>query len=75
MQTLQAASKSRYISSFEIATIFASLNEPDHAFDALQKAYEEHDYNLFRLKTDPRLESLHKDARYIDLLHRIGLTQ
>jgi len=75
LQTLQAASRSRYISSFEIATIFASLNESDHSFDSLQKAYEERDYNLFRLKTDPRLESLHKDPRYADLLRQIGLTQ
>jgi len=75
LQTLQAASKSRYISSFEIATIFASLNESDHAFDSLQKAYENRDYNLFRLRADPRLESLHKDPRYADLLRRIGLPQ
>jgi len=75
LQTLQAASKLRYISSFEIATIFASLNESDHAFDSLQKAYENRDYNLFRLRTDPRLKSLRKDPRYADLLRRIGLRQ
>jgi adenylate cyclase len=75
LQTLQSASKSRYISSFEIATIFASLNESDHAFDSLQKAYENRDYNLFRLRTDPRLERLHKDPRFADLLRRIGLPQ
>jgi DNA-binding winged helix-turn-helix (wHTH) protein/TolB-like protein/Tfp pilus assembly protein PilF len=75
LQSLQAASKSRYISSFEIATIFASLNESDHAFDSLQKAYEDRDYNLFRLRADPRLESLHKDPRYADLLRRVGLPQ
>jgi Tfp pilus assembly protein PilF len=75
LQTLQAASKSRYISSFEVATIFASLNESDHAFDSLQRAYENRDYNLFRLRADPRLESLHKDPRFADLLRRIGLRQ
>jgi TolB-like protein/Tfp pilus assembly protein PilF len=75
LQTLQAASKSRYISRVEIATIFASLNESDHAFDSLQKAYENRDYNLFRLRADPRLESLHKDPRYAELLRRIGLPQ
>jgi anion-transporting ArsA/GET3 family ATPase len=75
LQTLQAASKSRYISSFEVATIFASLNESDHAFDSLQRAYENRDYNLFRLRADPRLESLHRDPRFADLLRRIGLPQ
>jgi len=55
--------------------IFASLNESDHGFDLLQKAYENRDYNLFRLRVDPRLESLHKDPHYADLLRRIGLPQ
>ena len=75
LQALQTASKSRYISSFEVATIFASLNESDHAFDSLQRAYENRDYNLFRLRADPRLESLHNDPRFADLLRRIGLPQ
>jgi TolB-like protein/Tfp pilus assembly protein PilF len=73
LQSLEAASKSRYVSSFEIATIFATLNESDHAFDSLQKACEDRDYNLFRLRADPRLQSLDNDPRYADLLRRIGL--
>jgi TolB-like protein/DNA-binding winged helix-turn-helix (wHTH) protein/Tfp pilus assembly protein PilF len=73
LQSLQAVSKSRYVSSFEVATIFATLNESDHAFDSLQKACEDRDYNLFRLRADPRLQSLDNDPRYADLLRRIGL--
>jgi predicted Zn-dependent protease len=73
LRRLEAASKSHYISSFEIATIFASLNESDHAFESLQKAYENHDCNLFRLKVDPRFDRLHSDPRFVDMLRRIGL--
>ena len=75
LQTLQVASKSRYVSSFEIATVFASLNESDLAFNSLQKAYENRDYNLFRLRTDPRLDRLRSDPRFVDLLRRMGLPQ
>jgi adenylate cyclase len=75
LQTLQAASKSRYISSFEVSAIFTSLNETDQAFESLQKAYENHDYTLYRLKVDARFDSLRSDPRYADLLRRIGLPQ
>jgi hypothetical protein len=75
LQTLQAASNWRYISSFEISAIFASLKEADHAFESLQKAYENRDYNLYRLRADPRFDSLRSDPRYADLLRRIGLPQ
>jgi Tfp pilus assembly protein PilF len=73
LQRLEEASKSHYISSFEIATIFASLNESDHAFESLQKAYENRDCNLFRLRVDPRFDRLRSDPRFADLLRRIGL--
>jgi anion-transporting ArsA/GET3 family ATPase len=75
LQTLQGASKSRYIPSLEISAIFASLNETDHAFESLQKAYENRDYNLFRLRVDPRLDNLRSDPRFADLLRRMGLPQ
>ena len=73
LQRLEATSQSHYISSFEIATIFTSLNESDHAFESLQKAYENRDCNLFRLRVDPRFDRLRSDPRFADLLRRIGL--
>jgi eukaryotic-like serine/threonine-protein kinase len=75
LRTLEAAAKSRYISSFEVSAIFASLKETDQAFESLQKAYDNHDYTLARLKFDPRFDSLHSDPRYADLLRRMGLPQ
>jgi adenylate cyclase len=75
LQTLQTASKLRYISQYEVSAILASLHESDQAFESLQRAYENHDYTLYRVKVDPRFDSLRSDPRYADLLRRMGLLQ
>ena len=73
LRTLDAALKSRYISNWEVAAIFASLNDTEQAFKSLQKAYEDQDYRLPFLNADTRFDRLHSDPRYPDLLRRIGL--
>jgi hypothetical protein len=75
LRSLEAASRSRYVSSFEISAIFVSLNETNKAFELLQKAYDEHNYNLPTLKVDARFDNLHSDPRFGDLLRRIRLPQ
>jgi len=74
LRSLEAASRSRYVSSFEISAIFVSLNETNKAFELLQKAYDEHNYNLPTLKIDARFDNLHSDPRFGDLLRRVGLS-
>jgi hypothetical protein len=39
----------------------------------LQKAYDNHEYQLSFLKSDPRFDRLRSDPRYADLLRRMGL--
>ncbi|HET7752137.1 MAG TPA: protein kinase [Terriglobales bacterium] len=73
LRSLQAASKSRYISTFEIAAVFASLNQINQAFEFLQRADEEHNYWLPYLNQDSRFDRLHSNPRYTALLHRMGL--
>ena len=65
-------SKVRYVSPCGIAMICAGLGDETEAFRWLQKAYEVHDGEVFNLKVEPRLDSLRADARYKDLLSRIG---
>jgi len=75
LRSLEAASKSRYISNWELASIFASLNDTEGAFHSLQRAYEDHDSELPYLNVDARFDSLRSDPRYADLLRRMGLPQ
>ena len=75
LDELRKRSKQRYVSSYVIATIYVGLDEKDQAFAWLEKAYEERASFLIFLKVDPRLDSLRSDARFADLLRRVGLPQ
>lgn len=63
----------RYVTSFNMATVYARLDEKDQAFRWLQKAIEEHSSPALYLRADPRLDSLRSDPRFGDLLRRAGL--
>jgi tetratricopeptide (TPR) repeat protein len=56
------------------ATLHAALGEKDKAFDELNKAYENRESILSRLKVDPRLDTLRDDPRFQDFLRRVGFT-
>jgi tetratricopeptide (TPR) repeat protein len=77
---LQEQSKSNYVSSFNIAVIYAGLSaspartEMDQAFVWLEKAYEERSSELVTLTTEPRFDNLRSDPRFKELERRIGLT-
>lgn len=67
--------KTQYIASYFVATIYATLGDKDKAFSELEKAYQEHDWILSRVKVDPLIDSLRDDARYKDLLKRMNLPE
>jgi hypothetical protein len=64
-----------YVSPYVIAIIYCRLGEDDNAFEWLEKAYEDRSEGLAWLKVDLRLERLHSDPRYADLMRRVGLSQ
>ena len=72
---LQELAKSKYVSSYQIAAIYAGLGEKDQAFAWMQKAYDERSDGLVNLKVDQRLDSLRSDSRFADLMRRVGLPQ
>jgi adenylate cyclase len=59
----------------ETAYLHALLGEKDQAVAILQKAAENHYISVAELKMDPRLDELRKDARIVELLQKIGLSQ
>ena len=63
------------IPSGAIAVLYGALGERDKAFAWLEKAYEEHDPELTYITVGPRFEPLRHDARFQQLVHRIGLPQ
>jgi tetratricopeptide (TPR) repeat protein len=62
-----------YFPPFYLAVIAASIGENDQAFTWLEKAYQEHSGWMPWLKHEPLLDGLHEDARFNDLLRRVGL--
>ncbi len=71
LDSLKKRSNSSYSYGSEIATIYASLGDSDQAMNWLEKAYQER-FNpgvLLRSGFDP----LRSDARFKDLVRRVGL--
>jgi hypothetical protein len=60
-------------SAYLLATIYASLGEPDRALDWLERAYADRDFQLVSLKVDPAFDPLRSSTRFQNLLARIGL--
>ena len=71
LQSLKATAASRYVSSYEIALIYAALEETEMAFEALEKAYEERSAWLAYISVEPRLDDLRADPRFNALVRRV----
>jgi eukaryotic-like serine/threonine-protein kinase len=64
-----------YVDFYQVATIYAGLDEKDEAFRLLEKAYAEHSATMPWLGIDVFWYGMHSDPRNTDLLRRIGLPQ
>ena len=73
LNSLLEMSKQKYISAYHIAAIYVGLKDKDHAFEWLEKAFQDRADWMAFLKVDPRFDSLHSDQRFIELLRRMNL--
>ena len=69
----QKQRKTGYSSAYEIATLYAELEEKDQAFKWLNTAYQERDFNLMAMKTDFTLDPLRSDPRFAELVRKVRL--
>jgi eukaryotic-like serine/threonine-protein kinase len=69
---LKAPLQTKYVSSYDVAVVYVGLGEKDAAFEWLEKAYQERTARLLDL-SDPIFDTLHNDARFHDLIRRLGL--
>jgi TolB-like protein/Flp pilus assembly protein TadD len=63
------------VGRYEITLVYAGLGEKQEAFSWLEAAYNAHDVGLLYLKIDPCLDPLRSDARFDDLVRRVGLAR
>jgi Flp pilus assembly protein TadD len=73
LRELNELSKRRYVSRIDLASIYTGLGEKEHAFAALEQAYQQHDPRLILWLNRPEFEGLRADSRMKDLLGRVGL--
>jgi TolB-like protein/Flp pilus assembly protein TadD len=61
-----------YVCPYEVATISIELGENDEAFEDMNQACEDKAACIPWLQVDPRLDSIRDDARFDELLERVG---
>jgi serine/threonine-protein kinase len=59
--------------AYQVAQIYVMRHEKDQAFVWLERAYRQHDGGLPYLRIDPKFVELRSDARYQNLVQRLGL--
>jgi len=69
-QRIDKANRS-YVAGEQIATVFVALDDHDEAFRWLNRAVDEHSANI--ISTRRELRPLHSDARFPELLRRMGI--
>jgi serine/threonine protein kinase/Tfp pilus assembly protein PilF len=72
LENVLELSKKRYIFPVSIASVYFYLDKKDQAFEWMNRAYEEGDFNLITLKVHPVFDRVRTDPRYIALLKKIG---
>jgi len=70
---LNAFSRDRYVSPYDLALIHLGLDEREQAFAYLEQAFEHRSSWLGYLKLEPLLDPLRADPRFADLVRRVGL--
>jgi serine/threonine protein kinase/tetratricopeptide (TPR) repeat protein len=65
--------KAEHASWRDVAGIYAGLGEKDHAFAALELAFQRRESRLGELREHESLEPLHSDPRFSELLKKVGL--
>jgi eukaryotic-like serine/threonine-protein kinase len=72
LENLLNLSEARYVSPYNVAMIYAGLDQRDQALAWLERGYREREPRMVFLESEPKWNSLRGDPRFQDLLRRIG---
>ncbi|HWX42415.1 MAG TPA: FlgO family outer membrane protein [Blastocatellia bacterium] len=73
LNELIQASRQSYVPPTLQAMLYAALGQKERAFSLLEEACAEHSPQMMNLLVEPGLDPLRADARFLDLLRRVGL--
>jgi eukaryotic-like serine/threonine-protein kinase len=72
---LREIEKAQYVRTYYVAMIYVALDDKDNAFAELEKSFRDKDCYLPRARVDPFMDPLREDARFKDLMKRMGLAE
>jgi len=62
----------RYVSPYNVARVYGAIDDKQREIEWLERAYQEHNQDLIELTREPSFESLRSDAKFRQLVERIG---
>jgi TolB-like protein/Tfp pilus assembly protein PilF len=65
--------KRRYVSPFELSSIYFALHQLEQGFQWLAKAFQDRCFELVAVKVDPKFDSVANDPRFAALFTQLGL--
>ena len=71
---LEKLADERYVSPFNMEIVYLDLGDHDKALERLEEGYRERSRSMIWLNVDARLQPLHGDPRFQNLLKRLGLS-
>jgi TolB-like protein/DNA-binding winged helix-turn-helix (wHTH) protein/Flp pilus assembly protein TadD len=72
LEGIKAQRKEHYSCSYELANVYFALGQSDEGYQWLQDAYRNRSECMVFLRVDPRLENIHADRRYQQLVREAG---
>ncbi len=74
LSVLLTKSKSAAVGSpsFFTASVYTAMGENDNALKMLEKAYSDHEVEMYWLNVEPLFKPLHGDPRFENILMKIG---
>jgi TolB-like protein/DNA-binding winged helix-turn-helix (wHTH) protein/tetratricopeptide (TPR) repeat protein len=75
LRELQLRGIHHYVSPYGLAHVYAALGDKSAALDMLDRAVNEHAFEVLFLRIDRSFDSLHEDPRFQELIKHVGFPQ
>jgi len=73
IERLIALSRQRYVSGYDVATIYAALGDTDETFAWLERAFEDHSPLILWLPWDAVFDGIRSDPRYAPMVAKLSV--